>query len=331
MRFCVLLLLGFSAAASGQDTASAQDALNWLRKIAGASRQVSYSGTFIYQHGTQVETSRIVHYVNPAGGEIERLEALDGPAREIIRTNDQLVCYWPQARTVVIEEGGRRKFPALVEDRISEISESYTIRKGDTDRVAGHECVWIAMVPRDNLRYGRRFCAETTSGLPLRAQTLSEKGETLESFGFTQITFGGSFNRDLVRSKYAATSRAQNWRVERSAFSVPGDGHLSVDSGWSVGGKLAGFRKVMETRRSLAGRSGTVAHIVLSDGLAAVSVFIEPMRKDAGAQSLTRQGAVNIFARPLAGHMVTVLGETPAGTVVQISNALELKPAAAPR
>ncbi len=324
MKYSVLLLVGLSAAASAADPVSTQDGIAWLKKVAAASRQVSYTGTFVYQDGGRVETSRIVHYVNPAGGEIERLEALDGPAREIIRTNDQVVCYWPKSKTIVVEERGRSPFPALPVERLADITGNYRVSKEESDRVAGHECVWIALTPRDALRYGRRFCAETRSGLPLRAQTLNDRNEPVESFAFTQITFGGSFNRDAVKSKYAALSRTQNWRVERSAFSVPVVGEIVGSAGWTLSSAVPGFRKIMETRRSLAGRSGAVSHIVFSDGLAAISVFIEPV-KTARTHSLTRQGAVNIYTRAQGGHTVTVLGEAPAATVMQISNSLELR------
>jgi sigma-E factor negative regulatory protein RseB len=68
-----------------------------------------------------------------------------------------------------------------------------------------------------------------------------------------------------------------------------------------------------------------VSHIVYSDGLAAISVFIEPLPKTRLARSLSHQGAVNIYVRPVADHMVTVLGETPAATVMQIANSLEFR------
>lgn len=328
MRVCVLVLLGAAGIAQASEGASA-DALAWLKKMASASRQLNYSGTIVYQHRNQVETSRVVHFVNPAGGEFEKLETLDGPPREVIRSNDQVICYLPGAKTVLIEERNRnsRNFPALVPESLGNISESYNIKKEDVDRVAGYDCQWVALLPRDNLRYGRRFCAELGSGLPLRAQTLNEKGERIESFAFTQLTMGGAFNRDRVKSKYADKSRQQNWRTERYGFnqekSTPGD------TGWVLTQPLPGFRKLMEARRSLGGRS-SISQIVFSDGLAAVSVFIEPMPREQPQQSLSHQGAVNIYKRPLgAHHVVTVLGEAPAATLMQIANSLESKPATA--
>src|SRR5689334_13139368 len=136
--------------------------------MASASRQLNYSGTFVYRHGAQSETSRVAHYVNNAGGEMEKLETLDGPVREVIRTNDQVVCYLPESRTVIIEKRGKRRFPAaLLPERVTGVTENYTVRMAGKDRVAGHDCNVVVLEPRDKLRYGHNYCAEVVSGLPL--------------------------------------------------------------------------------------------------------------------------------------------------------------------
>jgi sigma-E factor negative regulatory protein RseB len=326
MRIWTLVLLGAaSTAQGGADNGTQDEAFAWLKKMASASRQQNYSGTILYQYGNQVETSRVVHFVNSAGGEFEKLETLDGPPREVVRSNEQVICYLPNAKIVLIEERSRnaRNFPALVPESVHGLSDSYQIRKEEVDRVAGYDCQWIALAPRDNLRYGRRFCAELSSALPLRAQTVNEKGEPIESFAFTQLALGGSFSRDKVKSKYADRSRTQNWRIDRSALSmVPS---TPADTGWVLTSPLPGFKKLMEAKRSLVGRSSSISQIVLSDGLAAVSIFIEPMPRVQAAQSLSHQGAVNIYKRPYGNHVVTVLGEAPAGTIMQIANSLELR------
>lgn len=289
-----------------------------LEKMAEASTKANYSGTFMFQHGGQVETSRIAHFVNPAGGVLERLETLDGPAREVIRTNDQVTCYLPGIKTVLVDPRGSRQFPIRVE-QIQEIIQHYKVVKGGQDRVAGHECQWVALVPRDALRYTRRFCSEINTGLPLRARASDDKDVTLESFAFSTLTLDKSFRRELVQSKYAAISARQGWRVDRSALTA-GD---SGDSGWVVHNQPAGFRKLMELRRSMPGKTGSVSHLVFSDGLAAVSIFIEPAVTPERKQMLRHQGAVHIYSRAVAGHTVTVLGETPAETVMQFARSLE--------
>lgn len=315
-----LILLGLAAPAIAADAGTAKDGVAWLKKMAGASRQLNYSGTFVYRHGNQSEASRIVHYVNNAGGEFERMETLDGPSREVIRTNDQVVCYLPEARTVIIEKRGKRRFPALLPEQLTGVTDNYSVRVSGRDRVAGHECQVITLVPRDKMRYSHHFCAEAGSGLLLRARTYNEKNEPLESFAFTQLKMGGSFNRDDVRSRYATKSR--DWRVDHSQYSIA---ETPGDTGWVLKQQPAGFRKMTELTRSFAGRSAKVSHIVYSDGLAAVSVFIEPMTRGRTIRSLSHQGAVNIYTRNVSDYMVTVLGEAPAATVMQIANSLEFR------
>lgn len=322
----ILLGLSFAGTATAAaDAAESQDGLGWLKKMASASRQLNYTGTFVYRNNNQTETSRIAHFVNAAGGEFERLETLNGPPREVIRTNDQVTCYLPASKTVIVEKRSPRRFPAaLLPKQLTGVSDSYTVRKDGTDRVAGFQCQVIVLEPKDKLRYGHYFCAEANTGLPLRARSFNEKSEQLESFAFTQLKIGGNFNRAMVKSRYAA--KAKDWKVDRSALPVS---EAQADTGWVLANRLPGFRKLTEHKRSMAGRAAAVAHIVYSDGLAAVSVFIEPMPSAKLVPTLSHQGAVNIYTRPVSDHMVTALGEAPAATVMQIANSLEFRGAAA--
>lgn len=315
----VLFGLGLMSGGAAADEAS-RSALAMLEKMAVASQKVNYSGTFIFQHGGQVETSSIAHFVNPAGGVLERLETLDGPAREVIRSNDQVTCYLPGNKTVLIDPRGSRQFPVQLE-QIQDLVQHYRVIKGSLDRVAGFECQWVALLPKDALRYARRFCAETETGLPLRSRTLNEKNEIVEAFAFSTLKIGGAFMREQVQSKYAAISTKQNWRVDRSALTASDSG----DSGWVVHNQPSGFRKLMELRRSMPGKSGTMSHLVFSDGLAAISVFIEPGTKPDRKPALQHQGAVNIYSLSISGYRVTVLGETPAETVMQLAKSIEPK------
>lgn len=316
-RSPAIFLLAAGIAGAGAALAEPLDAMAWLRKIAAASHKINYAGTFVYQHGRQAETSRIAHWVD-AGGEQERLETLDGPSREIIRTNENVMCYLPAQKTVLVTKRHGRQFPALLPADLAGIAENYTVRKGDTERVADTECQMIALEPKDNLRYGHRFCAELQSGLLLRARTYNDKNEMIESFAFTQLMLGNAVSRDMLKSKYAAKS--QDWRIDRSALE---GGEASGDSGWTIRNQPPGFRKVTEMRRAIAGRDAAVSHIVYSDGLAAISVFIEPMPKvPPQAGPLAYQGSVNIYVKSQADQMLTVVGETPARTVRQVADSL---------
>src|SRR5262249_20718625 len=143
-------LLPVSAALAQTDSS----ALQWLQRIYAASEKLSYSGTFVYQQGQRVETSRIVHVVD-ASGPRERLETLDGVPREIVRTGDEVVCYLPATQTIKIDkQPGRRPFPAILSEQLKDVSENYVVKKGEIERVGGYSCQVLTLEPKDRMRYG---------------------------------------------------------------------------------------------------------------------------------------------------------------------------------
>jgi sigma-E factor negative regulatory protein RseB len=303
------------AVAAGLAQAQSPDTLGWLRKIHDATQKLSYSGTFVYQHGGRSETSRITRYVD-ASGDIERLEALDGQPREIVRTRDSVRCYLPDSRVVKVEKRTPdRSFPALLPEKITALARHYDISLGETRRIGGFDCQSLVLTPRDNLRYGYKLYADVKSGMLLKAVTLDAAGDPVEQFMFTQLAIGG-VTRDMVRPSHAASA----WRVEDA------DAAPARLAGWGLTAELPGFRKVIELKRRM-GESKPVGQLVYSDGLAAVSVFIEPLegRRDAMRTGLASMGAIHIYTREVANHMVTVVGDTPAASVQRIANAVEYR------
>ncbi len=316
MRILAALLLALAAHAARADA----DALHWLQRIHTATEKLSYTGTFVYRSGDQSETSRIIHVVGRNGAR-ERLETLDGQRREIVRNGDEVKCYLPESMTVKIDkQTDRVVFPKLLPENLQDIGEYYDVSKGGIERIAGYDCQAIVLEPRDKLRYGHRLCADTSTGMLLKSQTVNEKNEVVEQFGFTQIAIGGKIDHGQLKSKFLAQSR--DWNVENS-------GAVSASlaaSGWSIKPALPGFRKVTEMKRNQGG-SKEVGHVVYSDGLAAVSVFIERMAKKTSLPppGLSRQGAINIYSRQLDDHLITVVGEAPAESVKKLAESVEYR------
>ena len=300
---------------SGAVQAQAPETLAWLRKMQDAAQKLSYSGTFVYQNAGRSETSRITRFVE-ASGDIEKLEVMDGVPREIVRTKDTVRCYLPGARLVKVDRRTERGFPALLPERISAVAKNYDISLGETRRIAGYDCQAVVLTPKDNLRYGYRLYADNASGMLLRAVTFDASGEQIEQFMFTQLVIGG-VTRDMVKPRHAS----RNWRVE-DAEAAP-----ARANGWGLSSELPGFQKVVELKRRLSD-SRPAAQMVYSDGLAAVSVFIESVegRLEPVRPGMASMGAIHMYTREVANHVVTVVGEAPAASVQRIANAVEYRP-----
>ncbi|WP_018228830.1 MucB/RseB C-terminal domain-containing protein [Methyloversatilis universalis] len=307
------LLVGQVALAQGQP-----EALSLLGRAVSASQKTSYVGTFVYQSGASVETSRIAHYVDTEGNSIERLEVLDGSPREVIRVNDDVRCYLPKEKMIIEDRRGARKtFPSLLPEAVAALGDFYTVRKVAPGRVAGFDTQTVVLEPKDGFRYGHMFWIESQSGLLLKARMVNEKGEPIEQFAFAQLQIGPALTRDDVQSRLAAS--ATGWKVH-AANSTQAQ---NADLGWTVNADVPGFRQIAGMRRSLGPDRQDMVHMVFSDGLAAISVFIEPYRKDDGSQiGPMKHGAVNVFKRRVAGFVVTALGEVPAHSVQRMAEAV---------
>ncbi|MDY7544952.1 MucB/RseB C-terminal domain-containing protein [Glaciimonas sp. CA11.2] len=329
LRFFIILstLFALSARAEGVTTeklADNHEAQTLLKRIQSAAQKLNYSGTFVYQQGNQMRTSRITHILE-GRNELEKLEVLDGKPREYIRHNEDVTCYMPDTKTLSIEKRVTQDvFPAILASIPSDLTDYYNVKLGESGRVAGHDCQAVLLEPKDKMRYGYKLWAEKKSGLLMRAQTLNNKNEIVEQISFTEI-FIGNISRNRIRSSFGNTS---SWHVEHSAMSPT---NLNE---WAVTGMPPGFKKVRELKRVVvdapAQNSGAapvrreVSQIVFSDGLAAISVFIEP-----GSQSRTegsmQQGALNIVGKRQGDFWLTIVGEVPAVAIRQVANSIELK------
>lgn len=315
--FLLMLLVPGYALSQAQPQAPV-DAMAWLKKIYQASQKLSYSGTFVYRQGDRSETSRITRLVD-ASGDTEKLEALDGMRREVIRKGDEVRCYLPDSMTVKVDKRSNQlSFPALLPAQLSQLPEQYVVVKEEKARIAGFDCQAIVLKPKDDLRYGYKLWADVSTGMLLKALIFRDKGEAVEEFTFTQLSIGANFDREKLKPSFHGQSK--QWRIENASV-IPAN---LAEAGWTVNAGIPGFQKVIEVRRQLR-ESQRVGQIVYSDGLAAVSVFIEPIEagRDPVRPGMSSMGAVNIYTRELANHVVTVVGEAPAVTVRRIANTVE--------
>lgn len=294
-------------------SAFGQEAAEWLQRAAQAARSLNYSGTLVYQHGGRTETSRILHLTD-ASGEHEKLINLEGPAREVVRNNEQIRCYYPDAKVIRLESrNSRNAFPSLMPQQRTTLVQYYNFNKAETERIAGLETQAYIFQPKDGLRYGHKLWADVATGLLVKAQLLNERGFPLEQFQFTDIQIGAKIDRDMVRPTF--TPPPPDWQMREA---MPGD-VTPQDTGWQVKDLPPGFTKLVEGYRTFRGKPKRIAHLVYSDGLVAVSVFVEDMPDAPQPIGLSQQGGVNVYSRQLSDHLVTVLGETPSATVRQIA------------
>lgn len=296
------------------------DAMAWLAKAERASREMSYAGTFVHANGDHTSTLRITHVVS-GGEEHERIEPLDGPPLEIIRRNDDMLCYYPDAKTVRLDRRiSARFFPSIFRTPTEALAESYTASLGRDEQVLGYECKWVNLEPkRAGTRFAQRLCVEKGTGLVLRTKAVDAAGQVIEQRTFTELRMGQQVARSDAKSIFQA--RIKRWTTD----ATPREESRPYDSGLEAKAP-AGFRKFAEVRRSFPGRPEPVTQLFYSDGIASLSVFVEPNAAPAKGRSSTQEGVTAVVVDPapaaLPKALVTVVGELPVEAAREVASSV---------
>ena len=307
------LLLALSIAWADDD-----DARAWLERMNQALATRNYDGTFFHLRNGKVETLRIVHRVED-GKVAERLVSLDGSGREIIRNDKELTCYLPDQRRVLVESrvesgsllGTLPTFDAGVADH-------YRLEKLAPDRVLGRPTQVIAVNPRDAFRFGYQLWIDEGTALPLKTQLCDEKGNVVEQILFANIAVPDSLPKSAVEPR--VNTEGMQWvrQPTSSAKSV------TFASSWRAAKVPPGFKLTATSTQVLEGATSPVTHLVYSDGLASVSVFIETNPAEADQiKGLTKVGSAFTFSTTTRGHQVTAVGEVPPQTVQLIAHSTQ--------
>jgi sigma-E factor negative regulatory protein RseB len=309
--FCGLLLAAANVSAGEQ-----QDSLDWLKIVAFAGHQTDYSGIFVYQYDNRVETSRITHVVEP-DGEYEKLESLDGPKREIIRHHGHVWCFINHKMEQIDSKHQqmRSRFTDLPPEQLSLLSANYHANVVGIERVAGYNTQVILFQPKDNLRYAHKIWVHSDSGLLLKASVLGDKNQVVEQYAFTQLQLGGNIDRSWFETGGSAAKQG----VDSVASPEKNQIGTQINSGWIVDALPDGFKKTMEIRREMRNKHRPVTQLVFSDGLSAISIFIELDDRDSDdVEGMTSRGAVNLYHKVVGDHLITIVGEVPPRTLMQV-------------
>lgn len=317
-----LVATGFAAALTwGAAHAADISPMEWLQKMAVAVEQANYSGTVVRVHDGDVQTLRVVHRYED-GKVSEKLESLDGAGREIIRAGDEVHCILPESRLVLVEQQMNQEglFGRLAV-RPDRLERSYDLTIESYERVVGRRSVQLAIRPRDRYRYGHRLWLDRVSALPLRRQVVGIDGDIIEEMRFAEVTIGEAIPASAFRP--SADIEGYTWVRHAEKSGAPGQVN---DTGFEARQLPRGFELVSAGREAFPDTDGEVAHIVYSDGVASVSVFVEGATgAEDSLEGASRIGAAYAFGTTLEGRQVTVIGEVPGHTVRMIAQSLTAK------
>ena len=288
----------------------------WLDRMDTAVQTTNYEGTVVRLRGGKVEAFEVVHTITD-GVVREKVIFKDGNGLEIIRNGNEVHCIFPDRESVLVEEWNDQStlFSTLPSSDLQFGSE-YDLSIVDFERVAGRKAVKLAIRPHDNYRYGHRVWLDAKTGFPLQTQLIGDDGEPLEQVKFADIRIDANILASSLSSSYST----EGWKW----FTQPQKrARQEVESPWIGDDVPDGFRVVSTHQESLSDSGNTVTHILYSDGLANVSVFIAPLG-DKKKSKRTSSGASNSYSTASGEFLITAVGEVPWVTVEQIAESMRI-------
>ncbi|MFB4393241.1 MULTISPECIES: MucB/RseB C-terminal domain-containing protein [unclassified Pseudomonas] len=311
------ILLGSCLSLPALAANSSPEANEWLNKLAQAEQKQSYQGSFVYERNGSFSTHDIWHRVQD-GKVNERLLQLDGAAQEVVRVDGKVQCV---SGSLVSGVGTPPDSAPRVLDPLKLMS-WYDLAVAGKSRVAGRDAVIISLSPRDQHRYAFELHLDRQTGLPLRSLMLNDKGQLLERFQMTRLdTDDLPSDRDLQAS---AACKPIERVVSKTADTA---------AGWRSDWLPPGFELVNSAVRRDPQRNSQVSSLMFDDGLARFSVFLEPVKGDAGVDTRAQLGPTVAVSRhlntPKGKVMVTVVGEIPLGTAERVALSMRAQDAQA--
>ena len=274
------------------------DANAWLDRVGPALNTRNYQGTIVMVSGNRMETLAVFH-AHQQGREQLRLVALTGPHRELIRDDKLVMVVGAGGKPVGYDADTAGRWNPAGELADASKLDAYKAKLAGEARVAGREVQIVDLKARDGWRYGYRLWLDKETALPLRVALMDENEQPLEQMAFTDIRIGPIPNAaDLRPSTRQGLQRIQTLNLGKE-----------IDPGWRVVSPPDGFR-LRATRRL-----GDSVQLLYSDGLANVSVYIEPVNARAVGEAGMARGAVNGRSITLDGRRIVAIGKVPAATV----------------
>lgn len=311
---------GALAQEAGGASAATRSVNEWLTRMHEASRMRAYTGTLVVTAGSAMSASKIWH-VCDGSQQMERVDTLTGTPRTTIRRNSEVITFEPETRKAVVEKReALGMFPEFVRAPKNLIAQFYGSREVGAQRVAGHLSDMVEILPRDEWRFGYRIWSEQKTGLVVKLQTLDTRGRVLEQVAFSELQLDAPVSMDKLARLMKDT---RGYEVSKTSLRKT----TPQAEGWRLREDVPGFTAMSCHTRDANGAAApgqAPMQWVFSDGLASVSLFVEPFdaqRHDQEGDAA--QGATHSVSRRVGEHWVTAVGEVPVATLQRFTQALE--------
>jgi sigma-E factor negative regulatory protein RseB len=286
---------------------ASSEVLQLLEDMTQSFSGLRYEGIFIHLEAMNMNSMRVRHGVMD-GVEYESLVDLDGDKVEVLRVDDTIICVYPNASVANMSQPLAPPFKRFKNVESERLMKGYEMEVGShVGRVAGRDTIIVKLIPKDEYRYGHELWLDKENNFLLKHDMVKTDGQLLERIQFTSVNFSPDLKHEDFVPKQGSYSEPLVKVMPRQVKNL-----------WSFDWLPAGFSLVWPEARAL--NHGT-SMLLLSDGMATVSVFVEPATK-VKKMSIFRTGATIAGERSFTVkgqlYLLTLVGEVPQATIEKL-------------
>ncbi|EHJ91426.1 Sigma factor AlgU regulatory protein MucB [Vreelandella boliviensis LC1] len=282
---------GYECAGESETTPSS--ATQWLERSLWASHCYAFQARAVAIDNVDVRTLALSHRIQD-GIRQQVVQYLDGPSVSIERRS-------PVGRLAWTQEHSNGELPSPA-SWAAHLEKYYAIELEDNARVAGRDAVKLIFEPLDQWRFSREWWLDRDTGLLLKHVLSDQQDRIIETFQITQLQ---------SPQKYTG-------RVRESTPSV------ILNTPWHTTWLPDGF-----VAQPVTFSGDDVHQRVYSDGLATVSIFVDPLASE--ETTVLQEGVKQLGVSAVAiEHAITAegrwqlvaIGELPVSTLQRIVSSI---------
>lgn len=299
-----------------------ENAKSLLNRMIKSIHEKDYRGKLLFQTPTNTKTAEIVHKHNCNDAEYEYIKSLDGPDIEFVKINGDIVKSQNTQKSPVFERFQRKPFFHAFSKGafFDQVSDVYRFSVDGTDRVANRATTLVSISPADNIRYGYNFWIDNETGMALK-MCLTNENNPVEQFMFVDIEIPAEISDSEIKLSSDEIEKIKSTPKQTTVMEDQG----SDKSIWQIESLPYGFNLLGYEKRGEPDSNPLMEHFIFSDGIATISVYIEPKPENSSYAGRYRFGVLNGYSIIIDNFQVMVLGEVPASTAESVAKAISKK------
>jgi sigma-E factor negative regulatory protein RseB len=283
--------------------------------MSNAVKSLNYTISFILlKPGVDSQPYLWRHGVNEDGLEMEQLNLLNGPGKEVVRIGDKVSYFEPNVPPYSLQSSIiNGPFPSEFFQLPEKLILAYEFILVGRSRIAGRAAQQIRIISKDKSRFGLNVWLDQETGLLLKMNMFGQEAQLLEQIQVTSLHVTEDADPFFAKIEPGTLPEVVNFGP-----SAP------LNSPWEISYIPKGMTIIKRDLRRLSGSGEVVEYIMLSDGLVDVSVYLQERDDNKSQENLVGTVQSDTLLTIEHGDLnITIIGKLPAATANAIAKSIQ--------